>query len=906
MKSLFFTLIAVFFISSLGLAQIGGYSLYFDGSDDYITVPHSSNLNFTAFTVEAWIFPTAADSKIIGKTAYGAAVPGFNMGYTSDYKMYFECKQDWGSGCIAGGSSVTVSLNTWTHVAMTWNSGGYLKGYVNGVEVLNIASPSLSITNSNSLVIGKAPWLSPSQGAFKGRIDEVRVWNFVRTQTQIKTSMHKELAGNESGLVAYYKMSNGSGTSLTDNQTNVTANNGTIYGSTWKASGCFAGPKSCLNLDGTDDYIAMPSGLVTATEGIAKFTVSTWIYPTSIKNAQIIFCKKYGYSLYYRFFLQLFDNSSSGSNGFNLGVCNGSNSFAYTSTDNPVSSNIYVKTNNWYYVTMVYDGSQSSNSDKLKLYVNGRLQTLTFGGSGIPSYTSNLGGAFNIGKEENVTNLNWTGKIDEFKIWNTARTSSQVLEDMAQSCTGCETGLLAYYNFDYKEGTTLYDLSSNGYNGTLTNMDPATCWVSSDAFNTWIGNESSAWSTDANWSRGSAPTSTDNVGIYKWALGNELSLSGTPTSNHIIISSTASPTLNSNFTANGDLILDRDINLNGYTITLGGNGYLNEGNYRFYGLSGTITTTRTLSNITAQNVAGLGATITTSANMGSTTITRGHATQGNNSSISRYYDITPTTNTGLNATLVFRYNDNELNWNKESDIKLFKSTNGGTNWTVQNSSTVNTTNNTITQTGIDGFSRWTAADYNSPMPVELTTFTSKVSGRDVKLNWITSKEINNKGFQIERKNSENDWINAGYIGGKGTTEEFTTYIFEDKNLNAGKYNYRLKQIDFNGNYTYYNLNGTVEISIPAKFILSQNYPNPFNPITKINFQIPEDNYITLKVYDMLGKEIATLVNEKLKAGYYEIPFSINNYSGNQISSGIYFYKLSSEKFIATKRMTIIK
>jgi large repetitive protein len=902
MKNLNKIVYAILLISNIGFAQIGGYSLSFDGTDDYVSVPHSSNLNFTAFTVEAWICPTTADSKIIGKTAYGSAVPGFNMGLSSDYKLYFECKQDWGSGCIAGGSSIAVSLNVWTHVAMTWNSGGYLKGYINGVEVLNVASPSLSITNSNALVIGRAPWISPSQGPFKGRIDEVRVWNLVRTQTQIKTSMHKELAGNESGLVAYFKMSNGSGTSLTDNQTNVTANTGTLNGPTWKASGCFAGPKSCLDFDGTDDLIAMPSVLVTATEGITKFTVSTWIYPTSIKNAEIIFCKKYGYSLFYRFFLQLYDNSSSGSTGFNLGVCNGSNAYAYTSTDNPVSSNIYIKTNNWYYVTMVYDGSQTSNSEKLKLYVNGRLQTLTFGGSNIPASTSTLGGAFNIGKEENVTNLNWSGKIDEFKMWNTARTSSQVLEDMAQSCTGCETGLLTYYNFDYKDGTTLYDLTSNGYNGTLTNMDPATCWVSSDAFNTWIGNESNAWATDANWSRGSIPASTDNVGIYKWALGNELSLSGTPTSNNIIISSTSSPTLNSNFTANGELILGRDINLNGYTITLGSEGYLNEGNYKLFGSSGTITTTRILSNISAQNVGGLGATITTTANMGSTTITRGHATQGNNSSISRYYDITPTTNTGLNATLVFKYNDNEMNWNTESDLKLFKSTNSGTNWAVQNSSTVNTTDNTITLSGMDGFSRWTAADYNSLMPVELVSFTSNVKDRNVILNWKTSKEINNKGFEIERKITNGDWIKVGYKEGKGTTNEATTYTFDDTKLNTGKYNYRMKQIDFNGNFSYHNLNGTVEIGVPAKFSLSQNYPNPFNPNTKIEFEIPNISNVTLKVYDISGKEVLTVINnEYLNAGYYTLTIDVG-----KLSSGLYFYRLSSGKFDLTKKMMLLK
>ena len=892
-------------LNNFCFAQIGGYALNFDGVNDCVNCGSNSNLNpTTALTIEMWVnlTDTARNQKLLSKFGWGTTSSGFILGAV-DGKLYPEIFTNNGSGWKCYSTTCgAIRKNVWTHLAISWSSGSYMNCYVNGAKVDSITTSNALNTNYTNLYIGQ--W----DGGYysSGYIDEVRLWHVARTESEIKTNMYKELNGNETGLKAYYKMSNGSGGTLSDNQTNVTANNGSISGATWKTSGCFAGPKFCLDFDGSDDYVSLPAGLVSATNGVSKFTISTWIYPASIKDWGVIFCKKYGSSLNYRFFLQFYNNCSTGSNGLVAGVCNGGSAYGYTSPNIPVSNNINIETNKWYYVSVVYDGTQLANSDKLKMYVNGRLQTLTFEGANIPSITYSSGGVFNIGKEDGVSENNWQGKIDDFKIWNTVRTSSQLLEDMAEPCVGNETGLITCYNFDYANGSVLYDLTSNAYNGTLTNMNTPAAWVNSIAYNMWIGCESNSWSTTKNWSRGSAPASTDNVGIYKWALGNELSLSGTPSSNHIFISSTSSPTLSSNFTTNGELILNRNLDLNGYTITLGSSGYLNEGNYRLYGTSGTITTTRTLSNITAQNVAGLGATITTSANMGSTTVTRGHTTQGNNSSISRYYDITPTTNTGLNATLVFRYNDNELNWNKESDIKLFKSTNGGTNWTVQNSSTVNTTNNTITQTGIDGFSRWTAADYNSPMPVELISFTSCINNRNVVLSWKTGKELNNKGFEIERKKIDGEWMKIGYTEGKGTINEATTYSFDDKNPNTGKYNYRLKQIDFNGNYTYYNLNGTVEISIPAKFILSQNYPNPFNPITKINFQIPEDNYITLKVYDMLGKEIATLVNEKLKAGYYEIPFSINSLSGNQISSGIYFYKISSSKFSAIKKMMVLK
>ncbi len=165
------------------------------------------------------------------------------------------------------------------------------------------------------------------------------------------------------------------------------------------------------------------------------------------------------------------------------------------------------------------------------------------------------------------------------------------------------------------------------------------------------------------------------------------------------------------FNANGNLNLEKDIDLNGQTITLGNEITLNEASGRFYGTSGNITTTRNLSNISAVNVAGLGAVITTSANMGATTVTRGHGNEswGGKNSVLRYYDIVPTNNTGLNATMVFNYNDAELNFLAESKLLLFKSTNGGSTYSCEGG-TVNTAANTITLAGIAGFSRWMATE----------------------------------------------------------------------------------------------------------------------------------------------------------------------------------------------------
>ena len=191
---------------------------------------------------------------------------------------------------------------------------------------------------------------------------------------------------------------------------------------------------------------------------------------------------------------------------------------------------------------------------------------------------------------------------------------------------------------------------------------------------------------------------------------------------------------------------------------------------------------------------------------------------------------------------------------------------------------------------------------NIPLPVEFASFTANINIRDVSLSWRTLKEINNKGFEIERKKTDEEWSRVGYLEGKGTTNTETSYKFDDKKLNTGKYNYRIKQVDYNGNFEYHTLNMLIEVGLPTKFDLSQNYPNPFNPNTKIDFELPVDCRVTLKVYDITGREIASLLNNEFKsADYYTIRFDASNFA-----SGIYFYRLQTEKFMNVKRMVLIK
>ncbi|GAB4293002.1 MAG: hypothetical protein Kow0098_13590 [Ignavibacteriaceae bacterium] len=195
------------------------------------------------------------------------------------------------------------------------------------------------------------------------------------------------------------------------------------------------------------------------------------------------------------------------------------------------------------------------------------------------------------------------------------------------------------------------------------------------------------------------------------------------------------------------------------------------------------------------------------------------------------------------------------------------------------------------------------------VPVELTSFTASANGNRVTLNWQTATETNNSGFEIQRK--ESGWEKVGFVPGFGTTAKQHNYSFVDENLNSGVYQYRLKQIDYDGSFEYSNT-VEAEISLPAEFSLEQNYPNPFNPATKIKYTIPSvtlnqskvDAYVTLKVYDVIGSEVTTLVNERQPAGTYEVEFN-SKMLPSGLSSGVYFYRLTFGTQSETRKMIFL-
>ncbi|MBC8184729.1 T9SS type A sorting domain-containing protein [candidate division KSB1 bacterium] len=191
------------------------------------------------------------------------------------------------------------------------------------------------------------------------------------------------------------------------------------------------------------------------------------------------------------------------------------------------------------------------------------------------------------------------------------------------------------------------------------------------------------------------------------------------------------------------------------------------------------------------------------------------------------------------------------------------------------------------------------------VPVELSSFNAHVKNNSVDLNWRTESESNNFGFEIQRSTSKINFSKIGFIYGQGTTSQPYSYKYRDTSLPAGKYFYRLKQMDTDGTST---LSQIIEATIfnPSIYKLLQNYPNPFNPNTTITFEIPENENITLDIYDLNGHLVRELLNGFKSAGIHSCTWDGKDKHGRTISNGIYLYRFSSGYFSQTQKMIFAK
>ncbi|MDW3194901.1 MAG: LamG-like jellyroll fold domain-containing protein [Cytophagales bacterium] len=457
----FLTVVFTLFISFSISAQ--NNALDFDGSNDVVTTSDFFEFR-TDYTVEAWVNTTATTGMIVSKWDAGDG--------NSTFSLQLSSGRPWASNNEAPFSfvsSITINDGNWHHIAVTYDlSATTITMYVDGI---------LDITNSSAGVNGTQNDINIAIGAeadggtpLDGTIDEVRIWNDVRTDEELALNMNHELSGSESGLIAYYNFnqgtaggSNGSFTSLPDESTNSntgTLSNFVLTGSSSNYLSGFSATNHALDFDGTNDFVNVASP---NTSFGTEISVEAWINLATLTSAEGVMGQSTANSDNSGTNVWLLGNIGTSDGSLTFFVWDGSNVRSATSTTDFAGTG-------WHHVVGVADATST------RIYVDGTLEA---SGTGISSGVQSNGSAIvHLGKDSRYSSARFAdGLIDEVRIWSDARTCSEILSTKDVELTGSETGLVAYYNFNhgFASGTnsgltTLPDLSGNNSDGTLTNF----------------------------------------------------------------------------------------------------------------------------------------------------------------------------------------------------------------------------------------------------------------------------------------------------------------------------------------------------------------------------------------------------------------------------------------------------
>ena len=273
-------------------------------------------------------------------------------------------------------------------------------------------------------------------------------------------------------------------------------------------------------------------------------------------------------------------------------------------------------------------------------------------------------------------------------------------------------------------------------------------------------------------------------------------------------------------------------------------------------------------------------------------------------SLVRYYSISNANSSNCTITLPWGIDDgiNDLTnitavFGANSSIWVSNNRSGGTTGNASSGTVRGTFSNIV---GAD-FTLGNITGGTNPLPVEMTFFTAVAQKVSAVLAWSTATEVNNYGFEIERRTIAGiAWAKVGFMAGNGTTNSTHEYSYTDNNLSAGKYAYRIKQIDNSGAFKY-SKSTELEIAASASFALNQNYPNPFNPTTNFTYGVAQTEFVSVKIFDVLGREVTTLVNEIMDAGTHSISFDAHN-----LPSGVYYARLQSGTQTATRQIILMK
>jgi hypothetical protein len=533
MKKYLLLIIVAIFASSL-FAQ--NNCLDFDGTDDYVSMPDMAETS--SGSIECWVKVNnfSSNNNFFANAPSNATI-AFDIGTDGILYFYLHTAGSW----KAVSTNNAVPLNTWFHVAGTWD-GSIIRLYINGGEENYLAQGGGITSATGNMSLGRS-----TNAYLYGEIDEFRVWDDRRTVDEIRANMYKELAGTEGGLLIYYKLNETSGTNADDSKSGGT-NDGTLTNmddSDWQTSPAFFGPKNCLEFDGINDYVK--ADLATGVES-DYITMETWVkWDNLTGNQNFLYIKTKTGS-------ERIVGSKISDNRIQLYLAQSLLNYSTLNTTFTVS------VDTWYHIAFVYSKDTKVGS----IYINGvEMATKTF------TQSFDLSGSDELNLACDNSSGYWSYvKLDEVRIWKTVRTASEIRENMFKTLEGDDSDLLAYYNFDNVSGNTAQCYGGNAdvwqYDGTLYNMENDD-WIASSCFNTWLNTNSTSWSTATNWSGGSAPASTDNVGVYTYSGGVQpASLSSAVSCNNLGIGTGATLSNSSNtLTVSGNV-------LNEGTLTIGG------------------------------------------------------------------------------------------------------------------------------------------------------------------------------------------------------------------------------------------------------------------------------------------------------------------------------------------------
>ncbi|MEW6060871.1 MAG: LamG-like jellyroll fold domain-containing protein, partial [Bacteroidota bacterium] len=703
---------------------------------------------------------------------------GSGLGGTSQPTVYAIAAN--GDNVYVGGSFANAGTKQ-SHYIAHWNAPLALPTLT--TSTLSGLTPSVAALSSTVNPQGLTTTLRVLFGTSSGNYtDSVLATQSPLTGAWVPTSVFVNATGLSNNQTYYAKLTatNSRGYQL-GNEVSFT---------TPSPSAVSSVPGALLSFNGTTQYVSVPDdSLLRLTD---NFTIEAWIYPTRTNNT-IIDKGNYNY------LLSVQPNGQSGLGLYNNGT------WIYSSGSVPL--------NEWSHVAVVFQ----TGANGVKFYRNGVLLSEHTASGALVTNTGQL----NIGRQAPGTcdcNL-FEGKIDEVRMWNTARTAQQIRENMHRTLSGGESGLLAYWQLNENAGTSAGE-PIGAHFGLLMN--------------------SPTWTTST------------------LPVGSATSASGLSFTNGTAVLDSVSLTTTEAF--------DNAIDLTATAISIAPNIF----------------------------PAAYGSIV------------------GNKYFVVNVFGSPGTFSTNLTFKLGAGGFDAAANTIPEK-LRLYKrSSTSSDAWEEFGGAvSANSTTGEATWSGITSFSQFAVVYDESVLPIELTSFTVEAKQLNAELKWKTATELNNYGFEVqrseasghfERSEESRAWKKVGFVEGNGTTNTPKEYSFTDKNLRAEKYSYRLKQIDRDGKFTYsQNVDVTVG-SAPKVFALEQNYPNPFNPTTTIGFTLQISGFTTLKIYDAIGREVATLVNENLGAGvYHQKTFDAGN-----LSSGIYFVRLKNNGNQVMKKMLLMK